>query len=346
MLIDAKLNRLADLLDRDITRMLDDQKARVLGYDDVQFDLSEGVVSYCRQRGVLWRAKTELVGSYLSDLSLWRWWWYGSDRPIARSPINAAYAAGQTHGVPTLVSPQPVIRTEKEAVLLSNVCAVLARAIGVYRTRHKDRLTIYALFPVEMRPQDRKPSSFPPPAEARPRRKLDSMMPVEDPLPSVDSAPHAIMSMMPPPHGPLPEVSPPPQRDIERTPRAPALSVDESGFGLSPLAPVREPSRERVMPMAKLGLAAVVSALPAGFQQALVTLDLSVQNGRARFFVFVVASDHECNLVAIPTPQGMMEAARELIAEDARRGNGRWKRLIARLINKPTGVSLSIEVRA
>lgn len=335
---DERYQRLMQLLERDITSMLEKYNSRIRGHDAIDLDLGRGLVVYLKSGKALWSARTDLIGSYMRDVTLWRWWWYGSDRPVTRSPLNAAFASGQTHGVKILTSPQPIVRSEREAVLLANVCATLSKADGVHLQQSGDRMTFYALYSTK----DSGPERVAPNRPSAPTEGdsavvyHDSLLPAHEPLPPVGSTRQPIMSIAPPSFGPLPDVHPPPMRVIESTaPPAPSPPV------------VREPERSLVMPLAKLALASVVTHLPTGFQQALITLDLQVQEGgKARFYVVVVATDLEGNLIAVPTPQGLMEAARDLIAEDARQGNGRWRRMTARMKNKPTGISVRVNVHA
>lgn len=345
---DQTYQRLMQLLERDIKNMLERQNARIRGHDEINLDLGRGEVVYARGNKPLWTARAELIGSFLRDVSIWRWWWYGSDRPVTRSPMNTAYAAGQSHGVKMLTSAQPIVRDDREAVLLANVCAALAKAQGVHLAQSGERMTFYALFGA--RDAFDSTTTEAPSSPGRRSRPGDdgatehlhgTLLPVEDPMPPVGEARPPIMSIAPGAFGPLPPVSPPPM------PTVPAGTAEVAPVApTAPATAITEPPRPLVMPLAKLALASVVTHLP-GFQQALVTLDLQVQdNGRARFFVVVSATDMEGNLVAVPTPQGLMEAARDLIAEDARRGNGRWHRLTARLKNKPTGISVRVKVFA
>jgi hypothetical protein len=337
---DDRFARLMQLLQLEIARMLEQHNDRIRGHDEVNLDLGRGAVVYVRHNKTLWVGRVELIGTYLRDMSVWRWWWYGGDRPVTRSPLNAVYAAGQSHGVRLLTSPQPVVHDEREAVLLANVCAALAKARGVHLAQSGDRMTFYALYDPRKPSAASEPEVTPLPATEGESTVVhhDSLIPVGEPISPVTTTRQPIMSMPPSTFGPLPPVRLPPLKAprIENAPLPPATE-----------SPLREPDRALVMPLAKLAMTAVVTHLTSGFQQALVTLDLQVQeNRRARFYVVIVASDMDGNLVAVPTPQGIMEAARDLIAEDARQGNGRWRRLTARLRNRPTGISVRVEVVA
>lgn len=336
---DERYQRLMQLLEREIAHMLERHNARIRGHDDLDLDLGRGLVVYLQRNKTLWMGRAELIGTFMRDVSIWRWWWFGSDRPVTRSPLNAVYAAGQSHGVRMLTSGQPIVHDEREAVLLANVCAALAKADGVHLAQNGERMTFYALYATEEQTaRDRlNHASVAPPSPATEGGSTvvhyDSLVPAQDPMPTTRQP---IMSMPPTAFGPLPPVRPPPVMHVP---------VDAVSAAPAAETPVREPARELVMPLAKLALASVVTNSPAGFLQALLTLDLQVQEGgKARFFVVVVATDLEGNLVAMPTPHGLMEAARDLIAEDARSGNGRWHRLTARLKNKPTGISVRVQV--
>jgi len=337
---DERYQRLMQLLESEIAHMLERHNARIRGHDDLDLDLGRGLVVYLQHNKTLWMGRTELIGTFMRDVSIWRWWWFGSDRPVTRSPLNAVYAAGQSHGVRMLTSGQPIVRDEREAVLLANVCAALAKADGVHLAQNGERMTFYALYATEeqaARSRANHTSVAPPSAATEGGStvvRYDSLLPAQEPLPATRQP---IMSMPPTAFGPLPPVRPPPMLHLPIEP----VSAEPTPVEV----PVREPARVLVMPLTKLALASVVTASPAGFQQALITLDLQVQeSGKARFFVVVVATDLEGNLMAVPTPQGLMEAARDLIAEDARSGNGRWHRLTARLKNKPTGISVRVQV--
>ncbi|MFW5739896.1 MAG: hypothetical protein ACOC1F_05980, partial [Myxococcota bacterium] len=84
---DERYQRLMQLLERDISVMLERHNARIRGNDDVELDLGRGVVVYLHRSKTLWMARVELIGTFLRDMSIWRWWWYGSDRPVTRSPL-------------------------------------------------------------------------------------------------------------------------------------------------------------------------------------------------------------------------------------------------------------------
>jgi hypothetical protein len=100
------------------------------------------------------------------------------------------------------------------------------------------------------------------------------------------------------------------------------------------------------MPIANITLTAVVSAMPQGFHQALLVVDVTVAEAKARFSAVVVATDANGELKAIPTPQSVMDGVGLLIVEDVKSGNGRWSRLLVRLSQKENRVTLQVHVSA
>jgi hypothetical protein len=95
--------------------------------------------------------------------------------------------------------------------------------------------------------------------------------------------------------------------------------------------PVREPKAKVLAPLVEAAVAMLARAVPGGFAQAVVIVQLEVDGKRARFFVQIVATDANADLW---TPEATPEiggAAAKVIAEDALDGNGRWTRLVLRL---------------
>ena len=59
-----------------------------------------------------------------------------------------------------------------------------------------------------------------------------------------------------------------------------------------------------------------------------------------------VASDAQGDLVSLEVTRELFETAGKMIGDDAREGNGRWKRLTARLRATAKGASVDVEVKA
>ena len=86
-------------------------------------------------------------------------------------------------------------------------------------------------------------------------------------------------------------------------------------------------------------------ALPHGFKQALLVVTVDQQANKGRFLVQLVASDAQGDLVALEPARDLLDATAKMIAEDARDGNVRWRRLVARLTATGRGASVAVEVR-
>jgi hypothetical protein len=96
--------------------------------------------------------------------------------------------------------------------------------------------------------------------------------------------------------------------------------------------PIREPKRAIVQPFADAALAELSVSIPLGFRKAvlIVTLDLEREE-KARFFVQLVALDESAELWSPDASPDLVRAAGNMIAADAKDGNGRWQRLVLRL---------------
>ncbi len=363
MPFDDKLWRLVDLLDRDVARMLESHAARVAGFEDVDFDPLHGLIAYVVEGRRLWSAQVEAIGTYRPDVGMFRWAWSAFERPPGRSKLDIVFAEGQRMGIASLTTGQIPIPSEEHAIRLANAAAAILRASGVYRTRELNGLTFYAMFEVSPREGETLAHSPLPPgvraagsttqSPARPPSRSpgvhtgDTLHPGPlgptslGPVPKAARSP--IMSMLPPP------VAPPPlERQAPTLPfsRDRWLASDSEVAAGPPPRPVREPARELVMPIANAALSAVVDALPQGFQQALLVIDVKVGDGRARFSAVLVASDHAGQLLAVTTPQSVMDGIGTLIVEDIKSGNGRWNRLVVRLSQQNRRVTMQVSVDA
>lgn len=358
---DDKLWRLVELMERDIARMLDNQAARVAGFDDVDFDPLHGLITYVGENRRLWTAQVEAIGTYSADVSMFRWSWSAYERPAGRARLNVVFAEGQRLGITSLTSAQTHVQDEDHAIRLAHAAAALARASGVYRTREPHRLTFYAMFEVSagteerlahspLPPSVRAGSRFPPAmtrapsSRPPPRGTGESVYPAPMQLSGAAHLPKParapIMSMLPPPPPVMSgaEAALPNSRDRWFDADSGKAAVEQ------PTQPPREPSRDMLMPIANMALTAVVAAVPQGFVQAVLVVDVTVAEARARFSAVLVALDLQGDLVALATPQAVMDAVGAMILEDVKSGNGRWKRLLIRLIQKEHRVTLRVHV--
>lgn len=331
--------KLALLLEPEIARMLEGQAARIAGHDDVKLDIENGQISYLCRGMVLWDAMAEYVGTYTRDFGLWRWWWTGARGKHRKTRVDIAFAEGQRHNVPTLLDENPHLANEQDAALLAHVTAQLARADGVHYIRNGERMAFYALFEENRSSRRSRPAapvaSGPPSAPAsrpsRPSAGYSAMPPAAALQPP--PAPRLTDSHL---DDPFAETTMPTMR-----PSLVTLVPQDDAHA----RPVRDPSRELVQPMASQALALVAQALPDGFHQALLVVNVDVVEGKARFFTQLVASDARYELQALDTSKGLLEAVARMIGEDARSGNGRWRRLVLRMARTERGAAVDVKIK-
>ena len=340
MLEDQKLVRLVSANQQAIATMTHNQERRVIGHDRVTVDNHQGRVSFLRAGSILWNPRAELIGILMTDIDRWRWWWVlpGGEVGSTAFRLNAAFAVGQREGVDTLTSRNPNVARAKDAVVLAQLCAVLAGAQGVHAERGIDRVTYYALFDAVMGAGDRAASSA---------QQYSTMLPPAPPAPrelAPQTAPAGIGTEAP--------IGQPSSRAPLRSvfPGAPTSAAAEAMIARpspSPQAkaPVGAPDRTLVRALAHCALQLMRNELPGGFRQAVITVYVEVRAGKLRFSSQLVASDPNADLVVLdPSPQ-MMRAVEQLVTEDVQLGNGRWTRLTVRLLATENGASLDVQVK-
>jgi hypothetical protein len=153
---------------------------------------------------------------------------------------------------------------------------------------------------------------------------------LDDPFVPSSLGPRATMKSMP-----FPEESP--SQGGRAALPAPALEGPR---------PIREPLREFVMPVGQLAHAEFNRECSDGFQQGLVIVQLDVSGERARFFASLVVVDARGELRVLDTTPEMIQATAKLIGDDARSGNGRWRRLVVRIARTQRGASVDVKVTA
>jgi hypothetical protein len=105
-----------------------------------------------------------------------------------------------------------------------------------------------------------------------------------------------------------------------------------------------EPSRELVTPVAQEAMVVLRGAMPHGFTQALLTVNVDVANGKARFFVHLVALDAAGDLAPLDPSQRLFDAVATMIGEHRRRGGGDWRKLVLRMRATERGASIDVRV--
>src|SRR5579871_5368346 len=109
MALGAAFKQLLTLNELDVRNMRERFGARVAGHDAVQHSPQERLVTFRRGADVLWTARAEPMASFVSDMGLLRWWWYGK-LASGKSRLDGIVAAGQQYGVDELT--RDSVRTE------------------------------------------------------------------------------------------------------------------------------------------------------------------------------------------------------------------------------------------
>ena len=350
MPLEEKFRRLYGVMQSDIARTREKLAARTQGHDGVAFD-DGGNVAFTRGNAIVWRARAELVAGFTPELNTLRWAWGGAS---AGGRMDAAYREAQRYSLAELMCTQLAVDGEEEARRIIDVAAQLARSEGVVRQEDGTRILYYALFDGRAGQASDRAGSW------RPAANLAT---------SSSSAPGAFTpavsawSVAPPALGGATPGGPALRRSATGVPvrtLAPVAAIDvspesEPAFLAPPPPPlptrtaqpqpVREPTREIFFPVAQCALAAVAHAMSHGFKQALLVVTIDLKETKGRFLVQLVASDANGDLVALEPARDLLDATAKMIADDARDGNGRWRRLVARLTATERGASVAVEVR-
>jgi hypothetical protein len=133
---------------------------------------------------------------------------------------------------------------------------------------------------------------------------------------------------------------------VSTTPPPPAARPAQSlppppVAGTLPALGPAEPPRELVSPVAVEIMSTVQVEVP-GFQQALLTVVIDAQGGKARVFVHVAAIDRSGDLVSIDPSQRLFDAVVSMIGEQRRRGGADVRKLGIRV--RPTDRGASVDV--
>lgn len=410
MSLDAKFRRAFDLMQPEIGRMLERQRSRIAGYDDVRWDEASNEAAYFRGGAVLWRPFAEPLARFTPELGLFRWAWAGRSMGYGgHARIDLAFREAKELGVAEVQTDQVYCDTEKEAEQLAALGAQLARADGILKVNDGMRLAFVALWdPATHHPttsqgpgqghgqghgQGGDPQRRPRPSQAPPPAMRDDALdltPYDRPVSTGPAFRAAVVGSarpsqapagapatrrsasipqpprMPTPMAPIPIANddpwdvpapiipsaPPPPRETRSS--APASPATPSPFASplsaslaapSPALPVREPSPSVFRPVAQLVLGALSFAMPNGFREALFLMSLDVHDGKGRFYIHVVGASPTGELVTIDPSRELLEATAKMVSDDAREGNGRWRRLSAKLAATDQGVAVDLEVK-
>ena len=222
--------------------------------------------------------------------------------------MDTAYGEAQRMELKAMMDKQVVVDDIEDARHLAGLAAHLAGADGIVEmdeAREGDdlKLAFYALF-----------DNW----KGTPRTKSNT--------------PFAVSRSMPPPPG----YSSP---SIPSAPHVPVISVPTPSAQIVPAGPagIREPAPtllEGLVPSLWLALQA---AGQTAFRQALLVISVDTTGEKARFFTQIVVQDERGDLQPVDTSRAVLDAVGGLIGEDARSGNGRWRRLSVRFWRNEKG---------
>jgi hypothetical protein len=122
-----------------------------------------------------------------------------------------------------------------------------------------------------------------------------------------------------------------PDLDVVRTLPPPAVAPTRSSAPPPPPAgkvTIREPARELLVPIVQAANTLLRRSFDDHATRALVIVNVDMSREKARFFVTLVASTDDGDLAAVDTTRELLDAAGTMLGEDARAGNGRWRKLV------------------
>jgi hypothetical protein len=268
--------------------------ARVAGHDEVRIDEERQIGAWLRAGMLVLEAPAELIGTFFPELGLFRWWWSGKEHTLSLSPsrLDEAFAHAQKADLRALLTRQHQLDNEDDATMLCRVAAYFAHATGMVRQQRGDRVSYYAVFAATTR------------------------API---VPDLD-----IVRTLPPPA----VAQTPPSKRPSTPPASPPPSVRPATAATTTTTSVREPARELVVPVVRVANELLRQSLDDHATRALLIVNVDTSREKARFFVTLVASADDGDLAAIDTTRELLDATGAMLGEDARSGNGRWRKLV------------------
>jgi len=350
MPLDEATRRLAFLLQRDLRRLLERERARADRAEQVQFDPVSRMATWETKRGdVIGRWYGEIVASYVVRDRILRWAWAGRSSISTLTHAEVIAREGQSRDVAQLSMSVVGDLDEEDAHTLVRLGVLVARGEGMAirrmdpakldpRVGHtvggEEEIAFIGLFdsprPREGEIPDPSRYSVPPPVTSRTSTVQEST-----PSPSGSrgsSPPGAPYRSLPP----IREVYGP--RSLPRAAKAPESDRK-----------VREPARGVFLPVAMAVQTALAKAVP-GYQQGIfvLTVDAEISAGsgeKRRLVVVLVANDASGMLRALDPSRELVEAAARMVEADRTDGNGAWRKLTARVTPKPDGgATLHVDV--
>lgn len=357
MPLDEATRRLAFLLQRDLRRLVDRERARAERGEEVRYDPISRMATWETKRGdVIGRWYGEVLADYVLKDRILRWSWAGRGSLASRSHADVISQEGQSRSVAQLSMSVVGDLDEDDAATLARLGLLVARGEGLELDRTDTEIRFVGLFDS---PRPREEGEVAPSRYSVPPPAVQPTSP--SPLPSASrSSPPGRRASSPPaghsharaPTPPPPYRSLPPIREIYE----PRTSSRPQAAARPPSGPpeerrIREPARGIFVPVATSVLATLTRATP-GFQQALFVV--TVHGGarrdgetepRQRLVVTLAAVDSAGLLRSIDPSQDLVEAAARMVEADRTDGNGAWRKLTARITPKPDGgATLNVDV--
>ncbi len=362
MPLDEPTRRLAFLLQRDLRRQADREKARAERGEEVRYDeISRMAIWEARRGDVIGRWYAEAIASYDPKDRILRWAWAGRGALSSATHADSIAREALSRNVPQLGMSVVADLDEEDACTLARIGVIVAKGEGLELRQTATEVTFVGLFD-SPRPRDESahPSrySVPPPA-------VSARIPSSEPggYGRRDSRPPSTPRSSPPrrrstPPPAAPYRSLPPIQEIFE-PRVAGRTARQGEGGTperaeTPSAPptgshakkIREPSRALFVPVATHVLATLTKVVPR-FQQALFVM--TVHRGDAadkrRLVVIFVAVDEAGILRALDPPAELVDVAVRMVEADRADGNGPWRKLSARVTPKPDGgATLNVDV--
>jgi hypothetical protein len=337
MPLDEATQRLALLLQRDLRRLVERERARSDRGEEVRYDSVSRMATWETRRGeVIGRWYGEVMASYVIRDRILRWSWAGRSSIATATHAEVVAREGQARGVAQLSMSVVGDLDEDDACTLTRLGVLVARGEGLEIHRGAEEISFIGLFD-SPRPREGEvgdPSRYsvpPPPAVFR------------SASPSRTGSMSSGRGSSPPPGAPYKSL--PPIRETygpRSTQRSAAPKANE------PERRIREPARSIFLPVATAVLVSLTRSVP-GFQQALFVLTVDTKPSGAsekqRLVVLLVANDASGVLRAIDPPRDLVDAAARMVVADRVDGNGPWRKLSARIVPKPDGgATLNVDV--
>lgn len=120
-----------------------------------------------------------------------------------------------------------------------------------------------------------------------------------------------------------------PDLEIVRTLPPPPVRNSAPPSGGPPT--VREPGRSLLLPLVHIASGLIRRVFREDARRGVLIVNVDTTRDKARFFVTLVGSSNDGDLASLDTTKDLLDAAGVMIGEDARSGNGRWRKLVVHI---------------